>query len=210
MIKKAAVWTGIMGVILFVFTTVIGGFFHPDYNHISQFISELYAVDAPNADKIRYYFYLPSGILFLLFAIFASAALPKSGLKTLGFFGIGFGYGIGTVICSIFNCDAGCNPQFVNTSLSQFIHNVMGMITYFVVPLSILVIGISSSQWKNAAKFNFITCAIGLFSFAAMLVLNVSLETSFKGLIQRIIEGSILIWIVYCSLQINKNLINKS
>ncbi len=210
MIKKASFWTGIIGVLLFILTTIIAGFSYPNYSHTSQFISELYAIDAPNADKIRYYFYLPSGILFVFFTIFSSIALPKSGLKTAGFFGIGFGYGIGTIICSIFNCDAGCNPQFINPSLSQFIHNITGMMTYFVVPISILFIGIASNQWKNARKFNFISCAIGLFSFAAMLLLNVNLDSPFKGLIQRIIEGSILIWIVFCSLQINKNLINKS
>ena len=210
MIKKISVWTGIIGALLFVSTTIVTGSLYPNYSHTSQFISELYAVGAPNADKIRYYFYLPSGILFLLFAFFSNAYLPKSSLKTLGFLGIGFGYGIGTVVCSIFNCDIDCNPEFINPSLSQIIHNLMGMITYFIVPFSIFAIGIASKKWNNATKFTTRTYIIAGVSFAFVLVLNVSLESPFKGLIQRIIEGNILIWIVFCSLQINKNLINNS
>jgi hypothetical protein len=209
MIKKTAFLTGIIGVLLFVLTTIIAGFLNPNYNHTSQFISELYAVAAPNADKIRYYFYLPSGVLFLLFALFSNAYLPKSSLKTIGFFGIGFGYGIGTIVCSIFNCDIGCNPKFINPSVSQIIHNLMGMLTYVIVPFSILAIGIASKKWDNAKLFTTLSYSIAIVSFTSFLLLNGSLESSFKGLIQRIIEGSILIWIVFCSLQINKNIINK-
>ncbi|MFN3754359.1 DUF998 domain-containing protein [Flavobacterium sp.] len=210
MIKKIAFWTGIISTLLFISTTIIAGLFYPGYSHTSQFISELYAVDAPNADVIRYYFYLPSGVLFFLFALSSNASAPKSSLKTLGLFGIGFGYGIGTIVCSIFNCDIGCNPKFVNPSLSQIIHNLMGMLTYLVVPFSILAIAIASKKWNNANNFTTLSYLIAGVSFAFVLVLNVSLESSFKGLIQRIIEGSILIWVVFCSFQINKNLINNS
>jgi hypothetical membrane protein len=69
--------TGISGVLLFALTTIIAGIVHPNYNPVAQFISELYAVDAPNADFIRYYLYIPSGILLLLFALFAIKEMPN-------------------------------------------------------------------------------------------------------------------------------------
>ena len=207
--KNSAFWFGIFSVTLFVATTMLAGFLNPNYNHSSQFISELYAVNAPNADIIRYYFYLPSGVLFLLFAIFSNASLPKSGLKTLGFIAIGFGYGIGTILCSIFNCDTGCNPNFINPTLSQIIHNLMGMITYLAVPAGIFCIAIASRKWENSKRFSNLSLVLAIVSFVFVLLFNASLNSPFKGLLQRMIEGTILIWILICSGFIHKNLFNK-
>ena len=195
--KQFVFWTGILGVLLFVFTTIFGGFFHPNYDHFSQFISELYAVDAPNADLIRFFGYLPSGIIFILFAVLAQKAMPKSRLKSMGFLGIAFGYGFGTIICAIYNCDAGCNPKFINPSSSQIIHNLMGMLTYLIVPFSILFIAIASTKRKNNVQFSVISFLIFSISFTFFIVLNLNLDSQYKGLIQRIIEGSILFWIAY-------------
>jgi hypothetical protein len=197
--------TGISGVLLFALTTIIAGIVHPNYNPVAQFISELYAVDAPNADFIRYYLYIPSGILLLLFALFAIKEMPKSILATFGFLGIGFGYGLGTVICAVFNCDADCNPDFISPSLSQIIHNFMGFLTYLVVPFSILFVGIASQKWKNAASFSKWSSLLAALSFCFFIVLNTDLQSPYKGLIQRIIEGSILLWIVLCAFYAIKN-----
>jgi hypothetical protein len=197
--KTIIFWTGILGVLLFVFTTVIAGFLYPTYNHFSQFISELYAVDAPNADLIRFFAYLPSGVFFILFALLAQNGTPKSRLKSIGFVGIAIGYGFGTIICAIYNCDAGCNPQFINPSVSQVIHNLMGMITYLIVPISIVFIAIASRKWTNSAQFTVISYLIFAISITFVVVLNLNLDSAYKGLIQRIIEGSILFWIAYGS-----------
>ncbi len=205
MTTSKAFWTGIIAVSLFVFTTIIGGFLYPNYNHISQFISELYAVDAPNADTLRYYGYIPSGALFFLFAVFAIMETPKSFLRAVGFLGVGFGYGIGTIVCGIFTCDAGCNPEFINPTLSQMIHNLMGFVTYFIVPVSIFIIAIVSRKWKNGIAFSNLSFILALLSFIFVGLLNADLQSPYKGLIQRIIEGSILVWIVLCSFYLAKN-----
>lgn len=205
MIQSKAFWTGIIAVLLFVFTTIIGGFLNPNYHHTSQFISELYAVDAPNADTLRYYGYIPSGVLFFLFALFAIIETPKSFLKTIGFLGIGFGYGVGTIICGFFTCDAGCNPQFINPSLSQMIHNLMGLVTYCIVPISILLIAIASRKWTNSLVFSIISFGLALISFVFVGLLNADLQSPHKGAIQRVIEGSILVWIVFCSFYLSQN-----
>lgn len=197
--------TGISGVLLFALTTIIAGIAHPNYNPVAQFISELYAVNAPNADFIRYYLYIPSGILLLLFGLFAIKETPKSLLAIFGFLGIGFGYGLGTVICAVFNCDAGCNPDFISPSLSQIIHNFISFLTYLVVPFSILFVGIASQKWKNATSFSYWSFLLAALSFCFFIVLNTDFQSPYKGLIQRVIEGSILLWIALCSLYVSKN-----
>ncbi|WP_394758144.1 DUF998 domain-containing protein [Flavobacterium sp.] len=203
-------WSGILGVSFFVLTTIIAGFLYSNYSHISQFISESYAVDAPKADLLRFYGYLPSGVLFIIFSLFSIKVFPKSSLKTIGFLGVGFGYGFGTIICSIFNCDAGCNPKLINPSLSQFIHNSMGFVTYMIVPFSILFIAIASRKWKNGLQLSTISYIVFIISFLFVMVLNTNLDSPYKGLIQRIVEGSILFWIIYCSFSYKKILSTNS
>ena len=41
--KNSAFGFGVLGVTLFVATTILAGFLNPNYNHSSQFISELVA-----------------------------------------------------------------------------------------------------------------------------------------------------------------------
>ncbi len=202
MSQKALLWSGILGVFFFTLTTLIGQFLNPNYNFISQFISELYAVDAPNADILRFYGYLPSGLFFILFAFLINTVLPKSACKTFGCILFGFGYGFGTLICSIFNCDVGCNPNFVNPSLSQFIHNTMGMLTYLFVPIALFCIGISN---RSKLLFSNYSIAIAIFSFIFVLLFNTAIQSPFKGIIQRIIEVSFLIWIVFSAVNLSKN-----
>ncbi|MCL9805898.1 DUF998 domain-containing protein [Flavobacterium amniphilum] len=197
--------TGITGALLFVLTTVIAGIQYPGYDYSSQFISELYAVGAPDADFIRHFLYIPSGFLLFLFSVFSLKETDKSALSTLGFLGVGVGYGLGTVICGFFNCDAGCNPDFVNPSVSQLIHNLTGFFTYLMVPPSIALVAIASRKWKNAASFSNSGFILAALSFCFFILLNADLQSPYKGVIQRIIEGSILLWIILCSLHVLKN-----
>jgi Protein of unknown function (DUF998) len=197
--KKGVAVMGILGVFLFVATTLIGGFSYPHYNHVAQFISELYAVDAPNADALRFYGYIPSGICIVLFAFFLNAILPKSLGKTIGCVLFGFFYGFGTILCSLFTCDAGCNPKLIDPSLSQLIHNGIGLLTYLFVPIALLCIGISN---RSKLFFSNYTITTAVFSFTVILILDV--QSPLKGLIQRLIEGSFLLWMLYCSMNASK------
>jgi len=203
--KKRVFYFGLMGVILFVISTIIAGLVYPNYSHLSQFISESYAIDALYSNSLRFYGYIPSGICFILFSYFTNAYFPKSTLKTLSLIGIGLGYGLGTIICGIFNCDAGCNPDFVNPSVSQMIHNLSGMLTYLIVPISVVGFGIASRKWSNSQFLSNISLILGFLSFVFVVVLNKNLDSHYKGLIQRIIEGSILLWIVYIAIASKKS-----
>jgi hypothetical protein len=59
-----------------VVLTLLGGAFFPDYSHLSQFISELGARQAPYEQLVRWIGFLPTGVLVLVFAFVAFKALP--------------------------------------------------------------------------------------------------------------------------------------
>jgi len=67
-IKKYLVICGIIGPIMFTIVLITLGFLHPEYNHITQYISELGATNAPYAGIINTGLFFV-GILIAFFSI---------------------------------------------------------------------------------------------------------------------------------------------
>lgn len=194
-----AYWFGLSGVVFFVSATILGGLQFSDYSHISQLISESYAIGTPYGLQIRYYGFLPSGIFIAAFAFYAVKTLPKSGFTKLSFTGLGIFYGIATIIVSVFPCDKGCDKELVDPSLSQLIHNLTGLLTYIIVPICLLLLGIVARKWVNGKYVSYLGIACGLTAILFVGILSSDLHSKVVGLYQRIIEGSVLLWIAVCS-----------
>ena len=198
-------WTGIIGVTLFSVSSILGGFQFDNYNPLSQYISETYAIDTPYGETIRYFGYIPSGLFLTFFAFSALRTFPKSSLIKTGFWGLGIFYGIATIIVGIFPCDKGCNRELVDPSISQLIHNLTGLLTYIFVPLSIIAIGLGLRQLKTQNRLSRISflCGLNCIVFSGLLLTDPLAK--YVGLYQRIIEGTFIIWIITCSLFIKNS-----
>jgi Protein of unknown function (DUF998) len=200
MTGNKASWFGLLGVLFFISAAVLGGQQFSDYSHISQLISESYAIGTPYGLQLRYLGFLPAGLFLGGFAFYAARALPKSSLAKLGFAGLGIFYGIATIIVSLFPCDKGCNKELVDPSISQLIHNLTGLLTYLIVPVCLMILGIEARKWANGKYVSYSGIACGLTAILFVGILSSDLHSEFAGLYQRIIEGSVLFWIVVCSL----------
>ncbi len=203
MSNKLLFLIGILGVTFFAVASFLGGFQFDNYDPISQYISETMAVDTPYGKSLRYFGYIPSGILLTIFGFVGFKKLPKSNLIKIGFWGIGIFYGIATIVISIFPCDKGCNKELINPSISQIIHNLTGLLTYIFVPISIIIIGIGlrkSKNYQGLSKFGIIG---GIICIVFVGLLSDPL-TNYAGLFQRIIEGIFIIWIIACSIYIKR------
>ena len=194
-----ASWFGILGVLFFVSAAILGGLQISGYSHISQLISESYAIGTAYGIQLRYFGFLPSGLFIAVFTFYAARALPKSNLTKLGFALLGVFYGIATIIVSLFPCDKGCNKELVDPSLSQMIHNVTGLLTYIIVPICLLILGIGAKKWINGKYISYLSITCGLIAILFVGILSSDLHSNFVGIYQRIIEGTVLVWIVVCS-----------
>ena len=202
---KTIFWIGILGVTLFSVASIIGGFQFDDYNPLSQYISETYAIDTPYGKALRYFGYIPSGLLLTIFAFLGLREFPKSNLIKIGFWGLGIFYGLATIIVGIFPCDKGCNKELIDPSISQLIHNLTGLMTYIIVPLSIIAIGIGLRQLKTHYGLSKIAIFCGLNCILFIGILLSYPLTEYAGLYQRLIEGTFIIWIIACSLFIKSS-----
>ncbi len=194
---------GILGIVFFISAAFLGGLQFSDYSHISQLISESYTIDSPYGVYLRYLGFMPSGIFISIFSLLAIKELPRSKLNWIGFLGIGIFYGLATVLVSIFSCDKGCDKELVDPSISQLIHNLTGLLTYTIVPVSLILLGIAARKWKAGNSISLVGIFCGIVSIIFVGILSADLQSKFAGLYQRIIEGAILYWIASCSFYLN-------
>ena len=89
MSNKFTFFIGILGVGLFVVSSIVGGFLIENYSFASQYISETYAIDTEYGIILRSLGYIPSGILLTIFAFVGFKKLPQSKLTRIGFYGLG-------------------------------------------------------------------------------------------------------------------------
>jgi hypothetical protein len=195
---------GIAGVVLFISTTIIGGMLIPGYSHVSQLISESYAVDLPYSPFLRFAGYLPAGICMTFFSFLALKKLPASTFSSIGFAGMGIFYGMGTIVVSLFPCDKGCPDELTHASIAQVIHTTTGLLTYFIVPLCLFLLGVAARTWPKGKWMVIAGFFSGLITVIFIGKLSGELHSSYAGLYQRIIEGTILGWIVLCSLYLKR------
>ena len=194
--KTITFWLGILGALFFITPSVLGGLQFENYSHISQFISESYAFGTPYGVYMRFFGFIPSGILITVFSFSCWKLLPKSSVLKMGLFGFGVFYGIGTIMVGLFPCDECCNKELINPSVSQLIHNLFGGLTYLIVPACLILIGFSSRKWSGSTSFSTLSIICGTIALMFSMLLLSDPDGNYIGLFQRITEGSILFWLI--------------
>jgi len=197
-------WLGILGGLFFVVPAILGGFLLEGYSHLHQFISESYATGTTYGNQLRFFGYLPSGIMIALFAFFAPKFLPRSKGVKISFWLFAIFYGLGTVAVGLFPCDEGCNREFIDPSISQIIHNLVGGLTYFIVPFLVIAIGIMAKSWTISRTYSTITLICGIIALLFAWLMMANPNGSYIGLYQRLVEGSLLFWIVKTGLLVKR------
>lgn len=204
MVKYCTAIFGILGVVIFIAATILGGYFFPGYSHLEQFISESYAIGTSHEWVLRWYGFIPSGLFLMLFGFLAPLNFPKSSVLNIGFYGIAIFYGIGTTVTGVFPCDFGCDTEMISPSLSQFIHNVAGTFAYLVTPICLLLISLKLKPFisnKTVSKWLLILSIVAILC-TTLFVTNINMV--YIGLVQRGLEAAILIWIVTLCLNLKK------
>lgn len=186
---------GIAGAAWVVGLTIIGGAMTPGYDHGTQFISELGAKGAPHAREINLLGFLPAGIFVTLFAVTAWMALPRTIWSALGFLGIVL-FAVGYGAAAFFSCDAGCKMD--NPSQEQMMHTMFGLAGYVGAPAALLALSRAATRWPGATMLSVLGIASAVGALAGFLAM-LSPEYGYTGFAQRVLESSVLIWVVSCS-----------
>jgi hypothetical membrane protein len=170
----------------------------PAYSHVSQYISELGATDAPYGSLVSLAGFAPIGLLVLAFLFLVSGALPRSGLATAGLVCLG-AVGASYLRGALFPCDAGCPAE---GTFSQSMHSIFGLLGYVGAIAGLLLLGIAfraSPAWRSAAPVSIGAALLVAMGFLAMLAPGLE---PFRGLSQRIAEAAIFLWIGFVGMRL--------
>ena len=202
-------YTGILGAVLFIITTIIGGYLFDDYSHFSQYISESYASGTEYGHLLRWYGYIPSGLLMGGFCFVVAIQLERNKYVFYGLIGFGILYGIFTSLVSVFPCDFSCNRDYSNSSISQILHSVLSVFTYTLTPVSLFFFSIGSKKIGGFQLFAKISLFLCIFGFIFGMLFLVNANSPISGLLQRNTEAIYLIWLILLSIFVIKNNILK-
>jgi len=126
-IKNTIIMLPTTSAVWFFFTIILGGFTYPNYQHTSQYISELGASGAPNANLVNYLGFIPTSILLSLFVMYALAICEKRIRQVIGLIGIGI-FATTLAVAAVFPCSFECNLS--ESSVAQDIHNLSALVGY--------------------------------------------------------------------------------
>jgi len=192
--RHLAFWAAILTGVVWLVMLVAGGLTWPGYSHVSQYISELGAIGAPQAFAINWFGFLPIGILMIAFCISAMLALPKSAGSILGFLGLILWAG-GYVISPFFPCDYGC-PVDGDQTLAQVIHNLGAIVSYLAGAVGLLLLAGAAKKWPGDTRsLGLFALISGIICLACFLFLA---PNPYVGLVQRLGELVTFGWMIAC------------
>jgi hypothetical membrane protein len=193
--------SGIVAPIFITILIIILGFYHPNYNHIVQYMSELGAINAPYSNIMNFGFGF-FGLLIIFFSyglfnkfyygnkeILILFAFILIGISGLSFFLIGF-----------FPCDPNC----INFSSTGIIHSYLSdSANYTLILAQIFLI----KSFKENNKFKNIytyTLLSSILVIIFCIIYEINIFQNYIGLIQRISFGIPILWIEIIAIKIYK------
>jgi hypothetical membrane protein len=188
---------GILGPIIYTMVLLNLGFFTSDYNHITQYMSELGAVDAPNALMMNVLGFMVLGCLLILFSIALDQGISEGPAGRLGPLLV-FISGLAMILVGFFPCDPGCK----NVSMIGLIHGNIAFIAQFALvgaPLFLLFRLDEDDRWSRYVLFSFIVVIIGAM-LGVLFRLNVLEE--WVGLMQRLSFGVLFVWVEVMAIKV--------
>jgi hypothetical membrane protein len=191
-IHKILALSGIIGPLLFVLNIFIIGFFHPNYNHITQYMSELGAINAPYAIIINSGFVF-GGMLIIFFSyiIFLEFNQKQTIFSIIGSILI-FISGLSFLLIGFFPCDPNC----VNVSTIGIIHAYLSdsaELSLIIAPIFLIKKFKEIKIWNSVFLYSILSIIFGIIFF---IVYKSNIYLNHVGLFQRISFGIPLLWLI--------------
>ncbi|MBC8225682.1 MAG: DUF998 domain-containing protein [Gammaproteobacteria bacterium] len=193
----------ILSVLLFLSGVLLPefiGFLSSDYNSISNYLSELGAVGAEYSRVVNYFGFLPTAFSVLFITLLLQSNFSNTRLSRAGFLLVGIGYFIGYFGAFIFPCDFGCPSE---GSFSQNMHMILGLISYLIVPIGLILLGIGLRKDPMIIHSLATFIATFIFLLGFFMMLNPS-QIDLLGFWQRLIDYTVFVLLIFLSLNLKE------
>jgi hypothetical membrane protein len=180
--RRLSIICGMAGLIILATTATVGGLVYADYDHLTQFISELGATGATTGLPVSLAF-IVSGSLLSLFWLSAMTQFPRTPPAVTGFV-LSALNGLGLMFGGVFPCDFEC--AFTGPSQTAALHDALSGVGYLSGIAGIFLIALSAHRWPRH-RYLFplgLVCAMP----AALAVGFIHPAFEWRGAAQRVVE----------------------
>jgi hypothetical membrane protein len=186
--------SGIVAPLLWAGAIVFCASLRPDFNHYTQYISELSERGSSTENLFRYTGFVPTGILHMLFGVFLMSTFRGSRLAALGalLFVIN---GIARIGAGLFSCEPGCVSP--NLLLNQQMHRLSATVAFLAIILATLIWGLVFRKIQGLRSLSLFSFSCGVSGLAFLLLMEASSQTrAGTGLYERLSSGSLSLWVL--------------
>lgn len=186
--------SGIAGPLLYASVVIILGLLRSGYDHLTQVISELGEVGAPNAIVMNVFGFVLPSLLIFAFAVglYRGTRDGRGPIVASALLAVG---ALGFIGAALAPCGPGCDPA---TSTSHFQAGAIG-IGLPLAPLAFWRSLKKDSQWEGYSSYSLVTGV----AFIALTIVNFSgLTQPWDGLVQRLATGILSLWMVLMAIHL--------
>lgn len=198
MIRNLAFGSAILSLLILGGLTFGGGLVYPDYDHLTQYISELGATGSVTGPAVRLAF-IASGILLTLFWLLCIGLFPRSPLSIAGF-SLSSLNGLGLLLGGVFPCAFECS--LADPPLYAVLHDVFSGIGYLAGIAGICLIALAARRWTQGRFLYPLGLACGIPAAAAVWLLHPGFE--WYGAAQRVVEVALAVFTIAVALTVRR------
>lgn len=192
--------SGILGPILFTIVWVVLGSIQPGYDHLTQTISELGAVGAPNAIIMNAIGIVPAGLLIVAFALGLHRGISGEKRSKIGPALLAL-VGVGVVALGIFPGDPAELESFT-TLMHVWVGILLSLFGLWLAPLVIARRLKEDIRWQSYRRYSLATGAVLLGLLGLTLAVSPGVLEPIGGLLNRLGPGVLFLWVVVMAIHL--------
>ena len=191
-LRKYGILCGIMGPLIWLSLIAIAGAVRPEFNHITQYISELGERGSSTEFMIRYGAFEFTGFLYLCFAITLPAKIQDGWRSALAAVLISFD-GVGRIGAGVFACDPGCG----GISSSQELHRQFATIGFLSGILAAVMWGITFRRHSLLQGLTWYSVGSGILALFFLILMSWNRNpVNAPGLFELLATGVLSLWVL--------------
>lgn len=184
---------GILAPVLWAAAIIFCGSLRPEYNHLTQYISELGERGSSTEFIIRYAGFVPTGLMHMAFAAFLYVVFQGRRLAAIAALLLAIN-GLARIGAGIFPCEVGCaGPRLL---ISQKLHSLSSGVGFLALIGAAILWGILLKRYRSLRWLSLYSVAAGILGLVFLLVMLWDAELRINtGLYERLSTGILSLWV---------------
>lgn len=200
-VRKLGIMCGILSPILWLSLIVIAGAMRPEFNQITNYISELGERGSSTEYMMRIVAFGFTGFLYICFASALRAIFRDGWDSTLAAILLGLD-GVGRIGAGVFACDPGCE----GLSMSQELHRLFATLGFISGILAAIAWGITFQRRGWQPGLNWYSVGSGILALIFLLLMSWTQNSlNAPGLFEHLATVVLSLWVLVFAVRLMRS-----